>query len=481
MTLTDLSASDLSQAIHERQVSCREVMQAYLSRIHAVNPTFNAIVSLQDGDNLLQQADERDAMLARGESMGWLHGVPQAIKDLSNTAGIPTTLGSPLMREFVPGADSLLTRRMKTAGCIVIGKTNVPEFGLGSHTFNEVFGATRNAFDPTRSAGGSSGGAAVALAQRLLPVADGSDFMGSLRNPAAWNNVFGLRPSQGRVPMVPSNEVWISQLGTEGPMARTVQDLARLLAIQSGFDRNAPLSIAQDGQSFLASLHLDPKEVASIRIGWLGDFGGYLPMEAGILDVCGLALKRLANQGCRIEPVTLGMEPDRIWRSWLVWRKLLVASRIAPFLLKAENRRHIKPEALWEYDQAQGVTGAEFMTASTTRTVLYQRMLTLFEDHDVLALPTAQVWPFEVNVRWPRQIGGAPMDTYHRWMEVVIYATLAGLPCISVPAGFNPDGLPMGLQLIGRPQGDFALLQVAFAYEQVAQDLLQRAPIQQAR
>jgi len=210
MTLTDLSASDLSQAIHERQVSCREVMQAYLSRIHAVNPTFNAIVSLQDGDNLLRQADERDAMLARGESMGWLHGVPQAIKDLSNTAGIPTTLGSPLMREFVPGADCLLTRRMKTAGCIVIGKTNVPEFGLGSHTFNEVFGATRNAFDPTRSAGGSSGGAAVALAQRLLPVADGSDFMGSLRNPAAWNNVFGLRPSQGRVPMVPSNEVWIS-------------------------------------------------------------------------------------------------------------------------------------------------------------------------------------------------------------------------------------------------------------------------------
>jgi len=480
MTLTDLSASDLSQAIHERQVSCREVMQAYLSRIHAVNPTFNAIVSLQDGDNLLRQADERDAMLARGESMGWLHGVPQAIKDLSNTAGIPTTLGSPLMREFVPGADSLLSHRMKAAGCIVIGKTNVPEFGLGSHTFNEVFGATRNAFDPTRSAGGSSGGAAVALAQRLLPVADGSDFMGSLRNPAAWNNVFGLRPSQGRVPMVPANEVRISQLGTEGPMARDVQDLAHLLAIQAGFDRNAPLSIAQDGQFFLASLHLEPKEGASISVGWLGDLGGYLPMEAGILDVCGLALKRLASLGCRIEPATLGMEPDRIWRSWLVWRKLLVASRIAPFLLKVENRQHIKPEALWEYDQAQGVTGAEFMTASTTRTVLYQRMLTLFEDHDVLALPTAQVWPFEVNVRWPRQIGGVPMDTYHRWMEVVIYATLAGLPCISVPAGFNPDGLPMGLQLIGRPQGDFALLQVAFAYEQVAQDLLQRAPIQQA-
>jgi amidase len=175
------------------------------------------------------------------------------------------------------------------------------------------------------------------------------------------------------------------------------------------------------------------------------------------------------------------MEPSRIWEGWLVWRKLLVASRIAPFLLKADNRGHIKPEALWEHDQAQGVTGAQFMAASTIRTAFYQRMLALFEGYDYLALPVAQVWPFDVDARWPQQINGVPMDTYHRWMEVVIYATFAGLPCISVPAGFNADGLPMGLQLIGRPQADFALLQLAHAYEQVAQDVLQRAPIQQAR
>jgi amidase len=471
--ITALSASALSAALHAREVSCREVMQAYLTRIHAVNPAFNALVSLQDDAVLLQQADLRDAQLARGESMGWMHGMPQAIKDLSNAAGLPTTLGSPLMRDFVPAEDGLMARRMKAAGCIVIGKTNVPEFGLGSHTFNEVFGPTRNAYAPALSAGGSSGGAAVALAQRLLPVADGSDFMGSLRNPAAWNNIFGLRPSQGRVPMLPAQEVWVSQLGTEGPMGRTVQDVARLLAVQAGYDAKAPLSIANNDHFTLGLTDFDPE---TCRIGWLGDLNGHLPMEPGILDLCTQALQRLQALGCAVEPTGLGMAPDKIWDAWLVWRRMLVASRIAPFLLKPQNRAHIKPEALWEYDQAQGVTGAQFLSASTVRTTFYQRMLALFDDFDYLALPTAQVWPFDVHARWPQQIHGVAMDTYHRWMEVVIYATFAGLPCISVPAGFNADGLPMGLQLIGRPQADAAVLQLAHAYEQVAQDLLSRTP-----
>jgi amidase len=239
--ITDLDAHALSQAIHSKQFSCREVMQAYLQRIDAVNPQVNALISLQDGDDLLRQADARDAQLARGESMGWMHGMPQAIKDLSNTAGIPTIQGSPLLRNFVPSEDGLMARRMKAAGCIVIGKTNVPEFGLGSHSFNSVFGVTRNPYDLTKTAGGSSGGAAVALATHLLPVADGSDFMGSLRNPAAWTNVFGLRPSQGRVPMWPAADAFINQLGTEGPMGRTVQDVALLLGTQAGYDDKAPI------------------------------------------------------------------------------------------------------------------------------------------------------------------------------------------------------------------------------------------------
>ncbi|MGH8820572.1 MAG: amidase, partial [Rhodoferax sp.] len=443
MHITELTADGLSRAIHSREVSCREVMQAYLARIAAINPAFNAIVSLQDGDDLLRQADARDAQLARGESMGSMHGMPQAIKDLANAAGIPTTLGSPLMRQFVPKEDGLLARRMKAAGCIVIGKTNTPEFGLGSHTFNEVFGLTRNAYDPSKSAGGSSGGAAVALAQRLLPVADGSDFMGSLRNPAAWNNVFGLRPSQGRVPMAPAQDVWVAQLGTEGPMGRTVRDVALLLSVQAGYDSAAPLSIAQDGRQFRALPGFDPK---GAKIGWLADLDGYLPMEAGIVPVCEQALDRLQGLGCVIEPAALGLPPDAVWQAWLVWRRALVASRIAPFLLNAKNREHIKPEALWEYDQAQGLSGTQLRGASAQRTAFYQQMLALLKQYDYLALPTAQVWPFDARQRWPQSIASAgrsvAMDTYHRWMEVVIYATFAGLPCISVPAGFNAAGLP---------------------------------------
>ncbi|MGE0496986.1 MAG: amidase [Ramlibacter sp.] len=478
MNLTELPAHALSALIHARQVSCREVMTAYLARIDELNPRYNALVSLREPEAVLREADERDARLARGESMGWMHGMPQAVKDLANAAGLPTTLGSPLMRDFVPREDSLMVARMKAAGCIVIGKSNTPEFGLGSHTFNEVFGLTRNAFDPSRSAGGSSGGAAVALALRLLPVADGSDFMGSLRNPAGWNNVFGLRPSQGRVPMAPTPDLWVAQLGTEGPMGRSVRDVAQLLAIQAGPHPDAPLAIAEDPSPFATDLARDPR---GWRIGWLGNLGGYLPMEPGILEVCGQALARLEALGCPVEATAPGFSPEAVWQAWLVWRRALVAARIAPFLLKPANRALIKPEALWEHEQAQGLSGNQFLAASAQRSTFYHQMLKLFERYDFLALPTAQVWPFDAGLRWPAAISGRAMDTYHRWMEVVIYATFAGLPCISVPAGFGPTGLPMGLQLIGRPRGDLAVLQLAHAYEQAAADVVQIAPIQQAR
>ena len=487
MTLTDLSASALSRAIHQREVSCREVMQATLDRIAVVNPLHNAIVSLRDADELLREADARDAELTRAlrdasavsagagaiPTIGWMHGMPQAIKDLAQTAGLRTTLGSALLRDFVPTEDALMVRRMKAAGCIVIGKTNTPEFGLGSHTFNEVFGVTRNAFDARKSAGGSSGGAAVALATRMLAVADGSDFMGSLRNPPAWNNVFGLRPSQGRVPMWPAPDVWVAQLSTEGPMARSVEDLARLLDVQAGPDPRTPLALPAHA-SFAASLHgLDAKRV---RIGWLGDLGGHLAIEPGILEACTGALSRLEGLGCRVEPATLGSAPGAVWDAWSVWRRWLVAARLAPFMADPANRARMKPEALWEFDQAQGLSAAQVLGASAQRSAFYQQLLTRFEQFDVLALPSAQVWPFDVAQRYPTRINGREMDTYHRWMEVVIYATFAGLPCLSVPAGFSADGLPMGLQLIGKPQGEAALLQLAQAYEQVAQDVLAVRP-----
>ena len=475
MDLALRSASDLARAIATREVSCRELMGATLARIAEVNPRHNAIVSLRDGDQLLSEAQACDDELARGRSRGWMHGLPQAIKDMAPTAGLRTTLGSPLQRDHVPLHDGLLAQRMKAAGCIVIGKTNTPEFGLGSHTFNEVFGATRNAYDASKSAGGSSGGAAVAIATGMLSVADGSDFMGSLRNPAGWNNVFGLRPSQGRVPQWPIADVWVTQLGTEGPMGRTVEDVARLLDVQAGPDPRVPLSLPPHASFVDAALQAIDRGRAP-RIGWLGDLNGYLPMEPGVLDVCGSALKRLESLGCTVEPIALGYPPERVWEAWLVWRRWLVAGRIAPFLLKPSNRELIKPEALWEHDQAAGLTGAQVLHASAQRSAFLHHMLELFTRFDVLALPSAQVWPFDVSLRWPTQIAGREMDTYHRWMEVVIYATFAGLPCISVPAGFGADGLPMGLQLIGRPQDDAAVLRLAHAYEQAAQDVLAVRP-----
>ena len=471
--ITQLGALDLSRAIHRKQVSCREVMAATLAQVDRLNPHSNAIVNRVDGDALLAQADVRDAQLARGESMGWLHGIPQAIKDLANVQGLRTSLGSPLMKDFVAAEDGLMASRMKAAGAIVIGKTNTPEFGLGSHTFNEVFGATRNAWNLDKSAGGSSGGAGVALAQRMLSVADGSDFMGSLRNPAGWNHVFGLRPSQGRVPMQPATDVYIAQMGTEGPMGRHVRDLAMLLSTQAGAHPLCPLSLTADPQTFAQNLDTD---IRGQRIGWLGDLQGYLPMEDGILDICQSALGSLTDMGCRVDEARLGMPPEQIWQTWLVWRQALVGPRVAPFLIKPANRAFIKPEALWEHDQSLQLTGAQLMAASAARTRFLASMVTMFESFDVLAIPVAQVWPFDVTQRWPQTVAGRPMDTYHRWMEVVIYATLAGLPAISVPAGFGANGLPMGLQLIGKPQGELALLQLAHAYEMANQDMVAMRP-----
>lgn len=473
MVIPNMSALDLSNAIHSKAVSCREVMQAYLNHIETHNAASNALVSLAQPELVLQEADARDAQLLRGKSMGWMHGMPQAVKDLVDVAGFRTSHGSPLTDQMPATTDNLMVERMRAAGCIFIGKTNTPEFGLGSHTFNEVFGATHNAWDPTKSAGGSSGGAAVALAQRMLPVADGSDFMGSLRNPAGWNHVFGMRPSQGRLPRFPAGDAFISQMGTEGPMARTVPDLAMLLSTQAGYDQRSPLSIAESGHAFTQSLEASMKHR---RVGWLGNLNAYLPMEDGILSLCENALKTLASTGCEVSAAQLGMPPEEIWDAWLVWRKALAGRNIETYTHHANWRDKVKPEAQWEYDQSRNLTGSQLMQASVTRSRYYQSMLRMFESFDVLALPVAQVFPFDVKDRWPHTINGQAMDTYHRWMEVVIYATFAGLPAVSVPAGFNAQGLPMGLQLIGKPQGDFELLQVACAYQQAAQDLIQTRP-----
>jgi amidase len=273
--------------------------------------------------------------------------------------------------------------------------------------------------------------------------------------------------------MSPAQDVFIAQLGTEGPMGRHVRDVAMLLSTQAGAHPSSPLSLTDDPAVFAGSLDSDPK---GQRIGWLGNLQGYLPMEEGVLDVCESALSSLSGMGCTVDEAQMGMPPEQIWQAWLVWRQALVGPRIAPFLINPANRAHIKAEALWEHDLSLKLTGAQLMAASASRTRFYMSMLQMFEKFDVLAIPTAQVWPFDVSLRWPQSIAGHAMDTYHRWMEVVIYATFAGLPSISVPAGFGANGLPMGLALIGKPQGDWDLLKLAHAYEMANQDMIRQKP-----
>lgn len=463
--LLALPAALLSRRIAARELSCRELMQASLARIAQLNPTYNAIVSLREPQELLREADACDAALARGERAGWMHGFPVAVKDLGDAAGLPTTQGSPVVHR-VATADALFVARMKRAGAIVIGKTNTPEFGLGSHTFNEVFGTTRNAWDPSKSAGGSSGGAAVALALGMLPVADGSDFMGSLRNPAAFNNIVGFRPSRGRVPAVPAEDAFFAQLGTEGPMARTADDAARLLCTLAGWDARAPLSLAEalpdpDAPDVLPA-------VRGRRIGWLGSLWPDLPLESGIRELCEAALGRLQEAGFTVEPCTLDVARELAWSCWLRLRQMLTGGKLRALYDDPATRARMKPEARWEVEQGLQLTGAQVYEASVQRTRVYQALRALFERYDVLAAPSAQVFPFDAGLRWPDRVAGVPMDTYHRWMEVVAPFTLAGLPVASVPVGFGAAGLPMGMQLAGPPRADLDVLAVARAFESVA-------------
>jgi len=473
--LTTCGAAALSERIHAREVSCREVMAAVLDRIDARNGELNAIVSRRDRDVLMDEAKVCDDELAAGASRGWMHGLPQAIKDLAETEGLTTTMGSPLLRDYVPQHDALMVARMRAHGCLIVGKTNVPEFGKGSHTFNEVFGVTRNPYDVTRSAGGSSGGAAVALATCMLPVADGSDYMGSLRNPAAWNNVFGFRPSQGRVPSHPARDKYMSQMGVEGPMGRSIVDVAMLLGTQAGYDRRDPLSLdgsltefADVGTTRATLAQFDP---AAVRVGWLADLGGHLATESGVLDICKLGLERLAGLSCAVDTASLSVPLDEVWDAWLALRHLSVAATIGPLITDDTQRAWVKPEVLWELDHSRALTVDDVNRAAEVRTRFFGVVVEMFERYDVLVLPTAQVWPFPVEQRWPAHIGNRPMDTYHRWMETTLYATFAGLPAVSVPAGFDARGLPMGIQLIGPPRADVAVLQLAHAYEQAIPDL----------
>lgn len=461
----DLRAVELSDAIKDKVVSCVDVMKSYLAQIDKVNPTFNAIVSLRNRDELLSEAAQKDSELVKGIYHGWMHGFPHAAKDLAATIGVPTTMGSPLLANAITEHDAIFVERLRKAGAIIIGKTNTPEFGLGSQTYNNVFGTTYNAYDPKLCAGGSSGGAAVALATRMLPVADGSDMMGSLRNPAAYNNIIGFRPSFGRVPFGPTMEIFSQQLGYEGPMGRTVRDTAMLLSTMAGFDSRIPLSICEDPLQFAGSLQADMK---GKKIAWLGDFNGYLPMEPGILEMCRSALEHFECLGCIVESLTVDYPMEKLWQTWIVLRHWLIAGIAGPLYGKIEYRDKMKPETIWEIEGGLALTASDVYNASADRSEWYGNVANLFSQYDYLVLPSAQVFPFDAKIHWPREVAGKTMDTYHRWMEITIPGTLSGCPIVSVPVGFNSQGLPMGMQIIGPATQDLKVLQLANAYEEVS-------------
>ena len=452
------SALALSQALATGALRAADLMQATLARVDAVNGDVNAIVSLGDRDALMDEARAAD----ESERTGWLHGIPIAIKDLANAARFPTSMGSPIFAGQEAAQDDIVVARLRAAGAIVIGKTNTPQFGLGSHSTNPVFGPTRNPYDLSRSAGGSSGGAGVALATGMLSLADGSDMMGSLRNPAGWNNVYGMRPSWGLVPSEPLGDAFLHQLATNGPMARCPRDLAALLDTMAGPDPRQPHGTSQPPCLPQIDGHL-----AGPRIAWLGDWSGALPMEDGVLALCADALTQMEGLGCRVEPLAAPFDRDAIWQAWTDLRSFAVAGSLAPLYHDAEKNAQLNAQAQWEVARGLALTAMQVHAASVIRTDWFKTAATLFDTYDVLALPSAQMWPFDVTLDWPRDIAGTGLDTYHRWMEVVVPASLIGLPAVCVPAGFGgPDDLPMGLHLIGPRGSDARLLQLAEAWHQ---------------
>lgn len=472
--ITGMSACQLSDAIRERRVSCVEVMQAYLERIHRYNPGYNAIVSMVHDEKLVELAKKADLALGKGEYWGWMHGMPHAVKDLASAKGLKTSLGSRLYVDTIAGSDDLHIARIRSQGAIFIGKTNVPEFGLGSQTYNDVHGTTGNAYDPKLTAGGSSGGAAVGLALQMLPVADGSDMMGSLRNPAGYNNIIGFRPSQGRVPSVPGMpalDVYYQQLLIDGPMGRNVEDTLRLLVTMAGYDSRAPLSLRDE---LPAHDMFRKADLNGFRIGWMGDFEGYLATEEGLLDLCEKSLDGLSQHGVVVERCQPAYDMARLWQTWLTLRHWIVGNH-KPLYDDPEKKKLLKPELAWEIEGSFGMPASQVAEAAMARTDWYRALHTLFERYDLLALPTAQVFPYPADIHWPVSVGDRTMDTYHRWMEVVVGGTLAGLPIVNLPAGFDKQGRPMGIQFMGPIGHDREVLEFSLAYEAVT-DYLDKRP-----
>jgi amidase len=463
-----LSATELARRIRDRELSAREVMEAHLAQIERVNPKVNAIVTLLP-EQAMEQAAAADEKLARGEDVGPLHGLPVAHKDLVTTKGIRTTFGSPIYRDFIPQEDALIVERLRAAGAITIGKTNTPEFGAGSQTFNEVFGATLNPYDTTKTCGGSSGGAAVALACGMLPIADGSDTGGSLRNPANYCNVVGFRTSPGRVPVYPSEVGWFP-ISVQGPMARTVADTALMLSTIAGPDPKSPISIVEPGSRFAESLDRDFR---GVRIAWSRDFDE-LPVDPDVTAVIDGQRAAFENDlGCEVvDDQPNFADADEVFKAWRAWKFEL---RFRDLI--QTDRDQIKETIIWNVEAGQKLSGPDLSRAEMKRTQLYHRVRRFMETHEFLILPVSQVPPFSIDQPYISEINGQTLETYIDWMKSCYYISAIGLPAISVPCGFTESGLPVGVQIVGRHNDDFGVLQIAHAFEQATQTWKRRPDV----
>ena len=462
------SARDMAAAVRARRVSARELLDMHLDRIDELNPVINAVVSL-DPERARAQAGAADERLARGDDVGPLHGLPFAVKDTHDVAGWRTTSGSPLMADNISEGDELLVERVLAAGAVVVGKTNVPEWAAGSHTFNPIFGTTLNPYDRGRSAGGSSGGAAAALATGMIPLADGSDMGGSLRNPASFCNVVGLRPSVGRVPIWPTWNYW-ETLSVHGPLARDVGDLALLLSVIAGPDDRSPAALGTPGAVFAEPLH---GGLGGVRVAWAPDLGGMIEVDHEVAAVVAAQAMALESAGARVVPASPDLsgaeETFRVLRAWMFHHTFADLLAEHPDGFKAALADNIRAGV--------PLTGEDVAAAIERRTVLGDRLRLFFADHDVLALPVAQAPPFPADQEFPAEINGRVQENYLDWMRSCFLITATGCPAISVPAGFTPGGLPVGLQLVAPVGGERRLLEIAAAYEQLSGAGRQRPPV----
>lgn len=455
--LMDLSATALTAAIRRRDVSAREALAAHFARIDAVNGQINAVVT-QDREGARRLAEDADAMTASGVDLPPLHGLPMAHKDTNNTKGLLTTQGSVIFKDHVPAFDDLVIARLKSAGVVTSGKTNVPEFAAGSHTFNEVFGTTTNPYDTAVSAGGSSGGAAAAIASRIQALSDGSDMGGSLRIPASFCNIVGFRPSVGVLPMVPTRNAW-AWLGRTGVMARDVEDVALGMDVVAGAHPAVPYPFPLGATRFSDPLERD---LTGLRIAWSPDFGLGVPVEKEVLRVLESQLQVFVELGAVVEEAAPDLhDADEVFATTRAFDFLLAYGA-----LLEKHGDVIKPEVQWNVEQGKALMGRNLVDGALARTRLASKVDAFFGRFDVFASPTAQVLPFDASLRYPTSVEGVEFDTYLDWMRSACLISATGIPAVSVPAGFSSQGLPVGLQLSMAHGKDVDLLQVAYGFEQ---------------